>query len=258
MEIIRFGVPSEKPPLLFVHGSYCGAWIWERFFLPAFAKEGWSGAALSLRGHGKSEGIENINAFGVAAFLEDVEEGVKLFDKEPVLIGHSLGGYLIQKFALDHKVRGLALLSSPSLWGLCGPAQHIALNNPLLGVELGKLMTYGPKDVDGDVISKAFFNDPQAAKEMEDLLPLLQKESARLSLEACWPEWRRPKEAVPTFVLGGDKDAFVPTFDFKYEASFWNGELHILPGVSHGVMLDSCWPAVSKEIMDWLARTFCA
>ena len=46
IEVIRFGKKTAKgkPPLLFIHGSYCGAWIWERHFLPAFAKAGYNTA----------------------------------------------------------------------------------------------------------------------------------------------------------------------------------------------------------------------
>lgn len=257
MEVLRFGSPNARPPLLFVHGSYCGAWIWDKFFLPAFAKAAWWGAAISLRGHGKSEGLEQISDYGIADYLEDIDEGVKLFDTCPILVGHSLGGYLAQKYALDSVVRGLVLLSSPSLLGLGGSAQHIAWRSPALGLQLYRLMTYGPSDVDPDVINDAFFSDHEAAREMAVFLPLLQRESARISLEASWPDLRRPHARVPAFVLGGDSDAFVPTTDFHYEASCWHAELKILPNVPHGVMLDTCWPVVAKEIMDWLQRTFC-
>jgi pimeloyl-ACP methyl ester carboxylesterase len=71
-------------------------------------------------------------------------------------------------------------------------------------------------------------------------------------LEASWPDFRTPKTSVPTLALGGDADAFVPEFEFRYAAHFWKGQSKVLRGVSHGVMLDSCWPEVVREILGWL------
>ncbi|MDR3424528.1 MAG: alpha/beta fold hydrolase [Alphaproteobacteria bacterium] len=256
MEVIRFGVANQRPPLLFIHGSYCGAWVWEKFFLPAFAQANWHGAAISLRGHGKGENTDRINSYGIADYLQDIDAGVKLFDQPPVLIGHSLGGYLAQKYALENTVKGLVLLAAPSLLGLNGSMQHIALNRPLLALQLGMLMTLGPAHVDLRVIGEALFSNAKTARQMEDILPFLQRESARVSLEASWPDFRQPKAYVPTLALGGDEDALVPEFEFRYEAQFWKGKSKILPAVAHAVMLDDSWPDVAREIMGWLANNF--
>ena len=51
------GAPLDAPPLLFVHGAYCAAWVWEEYFLPWFAQRGWNATAISLEGHGDSRGV---------------------------------------------------------------------------------------------------------------------------------------------------------------------------------------------------------
>jgi pimeloyl-ACP methyl ester carboxylesterase len=256
MEVIHFGSPNDKPPLLFIHGSYCGAWVWSRFFLPAFAQAGWWGAAISLRGHGKSEGLDRIDSFGISEYLEDIEAGTQLFNREPILIGHSLGGYLAQKYALEHPVKGLVLLSAPSLLGLQGSMQHIATHRPMLAIQLGVLMTLGSSHADMRIICDALFNVSKITENVESLFPSLQKESSRVFLEASWPDFRKPKTPVPVLALGGDEDAFIPEFEFRYEAHFWNGKSKVLRGVSHGMMLDAFWPEVAREIMGWLMSNF--
>lgn len=255
MEVIRFGESGYKPPLLFVHGSYCGAWIWERYFLPYFAKEGYSGAAISLRGHGKSQGIQSLDHFGIADFVEDIIEGTRLFDRAPILIGHSLGGYLCQRFALLRDVPGMVLLSAPSLKGFGASSQHILMNTPQLAIQLGLMMAFGPEYVDQEVLGRALFLGHISQEQREQMAALFQRESKRVMTEAYWPCWELPRKVPPTLVLGGDQDAFVPVSDFKQEAEIWQAELKILPGVPHAVMLDSCWSLVAGEIKKWLDQT---
>ena len=45
--------PARPTPILFVHGAYSSAQLWEPFFLPYFAERGYAAFALSLRGHGQ-------------------------------------------------------------------------------------------------------------------------------------------------------------------------------------------------------------
>ena len=45
---------SQKPPLLFVHGAYHGAWCWDEHFLDFFAAKGYRSVAVTLRGHPKN------------------------------------------------------------------------------------------------------------------------------------------------------------------------------------------------------------
>lgn len=41
---------GTRPPLVFVHGSYHGAWCWRENFMPYFSAAGYDCYAISLRG----------------------------------------------------------------------------------------------------------------------------------------------------------------------------------------------------------------
>ncbi|HRE87036.1 MAG TPA: alpha/beta hydrolase, partial [Accumulibacter sp.] len=45
-------VPSQRPPLLFLHGGYVDARSWDVHFLPFFASHGYDCHALEFSGHG--------------------------------------------------------------------------------------------------------------------------------------------------------------------------------------------------------------
>src|SRR4028118_1867319 len=96
---MRLEVISREPqkklsetPLLFVHGSCHAAWCWEENFLDYFAARGFDSHAVSLRGHGKSEGKEKLRWTSVRDYVSDVAQIADRFQNKPVVIGHSLGG----------------------------------------------------------------------------------------------------------------------------------------------------------------------
>lgn len=68
-------VPPINPqptPLLFVHGAWHGAWCWDVHFLDYFAQHGFAAHAVSLRGHGNSEGRSKLRGTRIADYVEDV------------------------------------------------------------------------------------------------------------------------------------------------------------------------------------------
>ena len=102
---------SGLTPLLFVHGMCCSAFVWENF-LPFFAENGYEAQALSLRGHGASDGRDRLRLIRTAEYVEDVAQVAGQCHSAPVLIGHSMGGYVIQKYLERHTAPAAVLLAS--------------------------------------------------------------------------------------------------------------------------------------------------
>jgi pimeloyl-ACP methyl ester carboxylesterase len=88
----------RSTPILFVHGMWHAAWCWSEHFLPYFARHGYVSHALSLRGHGGSEGWERLRWTSLAEYVSDVEQVVGHIGRPPVLVGHSMGGVIVQKY----------------------------------------------------------------------------------------------------------------------------------------------------------------
>lgn len=59
-----------------------------------FARHGFAAHAVSLRGHGRSEGRDRLHGSGLDDFVSDVDTAVAQIGVLPVLIGHSLDGFL--------------------------------------------------------------------------------------------------------------------------------------------------------------------
>ena len=116
-------LPTAHPPLLFVHGSAHGAWCWAEHYLDYFAEHGFDAYALSLRGHGASGGRERLRWASVADYVDDVAEVAATLPSAPVVIGHSLGGMVVQKYLerASHRPRCSSRRRLPAAWpASCG------------------------------------------------------------------------------------------------------------------------------------------
>ncbi len=125
--------PKERrfeTPLLFVHGTGHAAWCWDENFLPYFAEKGFSSHAVSLRGHGASEGGEKLKWTSVSDYVADVFQIASRLSKKPVVIGHSLGGLVVAKYLEKHEApAGILVAPSPSermFWS----GSRLQLQNP--------------------------------------------------------------------------------------------------------------------------------
>src|SRR3712207_5722689 len=87
---------ASGAPLLFLHGGFGGAWMWNEIYLPFFATRGRHAAAVSLRAHGASGGYDGLRRWSLQDFAEDVRRAHAALPAAPLAIGHSMGGLLAQ------------------------------------------------------------------------------------------------------------------------------------------------------------------
>src|ERR1700712_347261 len=104
VEVLDRGEAGDRhrTPLLFVHGAFHGAWCWDEHFLGFFADRGYRALALNLRGHGKSPTPTPLNQCSVAHYVDDVHAVAQGLPTPPVVIGHSMGGFVVQKYLAAH------------------------------------------------------------------------------------------------------------------------------------------------------------
>jgi pimeloyl-ACP methyl ester carboxylesterase len=121
--MIQRGDPRGTP-LLFVHGAFHGAWCWDEHFLDFFAERNYHAVALDLRNHpGDPAGAT------VADYVADVRAAADALSRPPVVIGHSMGGFVVQKYLADHPAPAGVLLASAPPYGLRKAALRVAYRN---------------------------------------------------------------------------------------------------------------------------------
>lgn len=259
LEILhRLPAKKARPtPLLFVHGAYAGAWCWDENFLPWFAKQGYAAYAVSLSGHGNSRGRAYLDSFSIADYVEDVAEAVASLPAPPVLIGHSMGGMVVQKYLEDYEVPGVVLMSSVPPQGLLGSALGLALSQPNMMGDLNRLMGGGQPQM--ETLRQAMFHESIEIDRLKRYYHLCQPESHR----ALWdmslfnlPSLSRMSRP-PMLVMGAEHDMLIPADQVHMTARKYEQPCLILPGLGHGMMLETDWRIAADPILSWLRERGC-
>ncbi|MBI2960558.1 MAG: alpha/beta fold hydrolase, partial [Betaproteobacteria bacterium] len=178
LELLHCGpAASAYPPLLFVHGAFAGAWCWSEHFMPYFAQAGFRCYAVSLRGHGASHGREGLALHSVANYADDLEEVIAHIGAAPVVIGHSMGGFVAQKYLERAALPGAVLLASVPPQGLLNASLNLALLRPKLFSELNGLISEGRASL--EAMRESLFAGPVALDRLTLYYRLMQPESPR-------------------------------------------------------------------------------
>lgn len=247
---------GAKPvPLLFVHGAFCGAWIWDAKMLDWFAGRGWAAHALSLRGHGSSAGRDGIRTHTLGDYVDDVTEAFDGFGTPPVLIGHSMGGMVVQRVLRRRRAPAAVLMASAPPHGLWESSLALAFRDPYVFRQMALLTTLGQRHVDPEGIRRAMFSDRMPRDEASLYEPYLQEESGAALLEMYgWnPFPPLPDRDIPILVMGAGQDLLVPPGQVQATArTLRTDAATIVPEMGHAMMLEPGWDEVAERIAAWL------
>lgn len=246
--------PRPLPPLLFIHGAFAGAWMWAERFLPVFAEAGFTAYALSLRGHGRSHGAGFFDQHGIRDYVDDVATAVERIGGLPVLIGHSMGGFVVQKYLERYPARAAVLMSAVPPQGLMAASFHLLFSSPSLFVDFNRLL--GGNDITPDAVRRALFAKPMDDKQVAAY-------SARMSMESQRAIWDMTMfnlvnlaavNRVPLQVIGAEHDMLIPSFLVQATARSYGVDDRIYAGFGHGFPLEPGAERIAADVVDWLER----
>ncbi len=252
--ISKYPAGNQYPtPLLFIHGTLHGAWCWDVHFLDYFAQHGYAAHAVNLRGHGNSEGREKLRWTRIADYVEDVADAIRLLPSPPILIGHSMGGFIIQKYLEDRTAPAAVLLSSPSPAGLLPAALKNARRHPLTFAKVNLTFSVFPLVATPQLAREAFFSEELPEEQLVAYWKQMQDDSFMAFLDMVALDRPNPaKVKTPLLVLGVGRDNMLNPNEIKATARAYNTQAEIIPDVAHNSMLDPRWQAVAERILAWL------
>jgi pimeloyl-ACP methyl ester carboxylesterase len=227
----KFGWPV---PLLFIHGSWHGAWCWDEYFLGFFADKGYRAVALSLRNHGNSH-KKSSRTTSVADWVSDVASVASSFPTPPVVIGHSMGVFVVQKYLEKHSAYAGVLVATMPVSGASRALLRVMKRHPLRSARASLTGR-----------SLRALNTPQAARENfysarmpeSDIVrytALLDEEYAgRQTFDLMMLSLPRPhRVTAPLLVLGAECDACFSQDEVRKTARAYGTEAEFFPDMGH-------------------------
>lgn len=255
LDVIDKGGPiQEHPvPLLFVHGAWHAAWCWDEHFLDFFAGHGYRVVAPSLRGHGASPGT--LRGARIKDYVADVAEVAESLPVPPVVIGHSMGGFVIQHYLTQHTATGAILLASIRPSGVLRVTGRIARRHPVQFAKVNVQRRLGPLVSSPALARELFFSAGMSEGEVVSYHRRLQDESYRAFLDMLALDLVDTQRVnrVPLLVIGAERDAIVTSRETHSIAKLYGAEARIFPNLAHDLMLEPGWRAVADRMQSWLS-----
>jgi pimeloyl-ACP methyl ester carboxylesterase len=246
---------SDHPPLLFVHGSSHAAWCWNEHFLAWFASKGFRAYALSLRGHGESDGSDRLRWTSVEDYVEDVRSVAIGLPSVPVLVGHSLGGLVVQKYLERYDARGAVLLAPSPAKGMFRSGLRLCRQHPLLFVKVYLTLEPGVLYETPSLARRFLFASRLSEEITTRYAARLGRESFRAMLDMTYSRPRVDRirsRGCPMLVLGASEDMIVSPSDIEDTAALYGAPFRMFSGMGHDMMLDEGWQDVAEHMRQWL------
>jgi pimeloyl-ACP methyl ester carboxylesterase len=243
-------------PLLFVHGAWHGAWCWEKYFLPYFAEKGYAAHALSLRGHGESDGKDTLFRTRIAHYVEDVADAAKGFSEPPVVIGHSLGGFVVQKYLERHNAPAGILLASAPPRGMYRALLRLAVHHPVVFLKSNITMNTLSLVNTSALVREILFSATTPESVVQDCLQRLTGESLPAFFDIlALNHPRTSRVTAPVMVAGSLEDSFFRPSEIDETATAYHTQAVYFKSMGHDMMLEEGWQRVADEMLLWLNRT---
>jgi pimeloyl-ACP methyl ester carboxylesterase len=252
LEYVEHG-PPDGTPMVLLHGV-TDSWRSFEALLPQLPS-GIRAFAVTVRGHGDSSRPDS--GYLLSDMSRDIASFLDVLDLDgAVLVGHSMGASLAQRFAIDYpdRVRAIVLIGAfASMYQEPGLAAFFDASIATLT----------------DPIDRAFARDwqlstlaqPINAERLEVFVDETLKVPARV-WKAAFSGFLATRDfadqlknvPAPTLLIWGDRDAFVPQADqYRLLATLPDARLAVYRGFGHAVHWED--PArVADEIATFLAK----
>ncbi len=230
---------SAKTALVFLHGIGGAARAW-RSQVTAFGDRH-RAIAWDMPGYGGSAPLANVSIEALAEALQDFLQGIGA--RKPVLVGHSIGGMIVQQWLIKHPHDASAVVlaqTSPAFGKAEGDWQKQFIEARLGPLDRGETM----KSLAPTLVRELVGDDPDAAgmelaRDCMGSVPEASYRAMMLALLGFDQRKALANIAVPTLVLSGSKDKNAPAPMMAKMATYVPSSTYVeLEGAGHLVNLE--------------------
>ena len=239
-----------------VHGAFCGGWVFDAFRAP-FEAAGHRVLTPDLAGHTAGDKRQAVAGRSMGEYAATVAALAAEQTTPPILIGHSLGGLVVQLAAAKARIHGLILLAPSPPWGIHGST----MNEAISAVSLFALGPYWAMAVDPDYpAARQYLFDRLPREDRRATFAKMKAESGRALWETLnW--WLDPfattmvtaaSARAPVLAIAGGLDAIHPVATVEATARRLGGRTVVMKAMSHWLPGEPGWEAVADTCLTWI------
>jgi len=247
--------PRHQTPLLLQHGMWHGAWCW-RWWQELLATWGWESHAFSLPGHGDSPAQRPIADCTLDYYLGFLAAEVARLPTTPVVIGHSMGGALLQWYLkYVGPLPAAVLVASWLSHSVSGNSPlRILMSDPWGFIQVVRQGTATPLVRSPQRAAKMFITEG-AVLSPQELYAKIGPESRLVLLQHHAPLWHPPTDVTtPLLWIGAEQDAVISAPGARRSAEFYHATYLPAPRAGHDVMLEQDREETALAMARWLEQ----
>jgi pimeloyl-ACP methyl ester carboxylesterase len=243
---------THATPLFFQHGAWHGAWCWQQW-MDYFSVLGYEVHAINLPGHGTSPYKKHINFYSLKEYAEILASEVETVSPRPVVIGHSLGGAVVQKYLERHQLPGAILLATLPSKGMLPMIFRLVWYHPL-PILSGMLKWNMYEWVKTPELAQYLFLNSNTEIDAVAFQRKLVRESTRIGIETFFPFAKINPAKTPVLVVGAEKDNIFTVEEQESTAKKYQAKCVIIKNEAHNLMMESGWKKTADVIDNWITH----
>lgn len=247
--------------IVFIHGMYMNPLSWEDW-IAYFQQKGYD--CLAPAWPGRDQPVEELRRkasdpalarLTLSNVVKNMTDLITNLPEKPVLIGHSMGGLIVQLLLQkDLAVAGVAIDSAPPMGVLTTKWSFLKSNLP-------HITPFAPQDNPVEMSFKrfqyTFVNGLPLAEQQAAFERYVVPESRRVPRESLSARVDFHKPHPPLLLIAGSADHLIPASlnktNFKrYKSSTSVTVYKEFPGRTHFIIGQKNWEEVANYILGWL------
>lgn len=186
-------------------------------------------------------------------YVADVAQTASQLSSPPVVIGHSLGGAVVQKYLEQYEAPAGVLMASIPVSGALAVSLRVLGHDPIGFLKLNLIQDLYPVVSTPERARWVLFSDGLPQEKVNEYFARLQSEAYMAYFESIFITLPKPKRVkAPVLVMAGEKDNLFSVKEGQQTAQAYRTRCEVIPNVAHGMMLDVGWQQAADRMIAWL------